>query len=578
MNDHPPPACFAEAEAIVGRDLGTTETVPEKDHVMQRRDFLKVTSLGGIGAAIPGLREAGATATPTAGRPNILIIVSDGHREGLTKRFGYPLDTSPTLDTLAERGVAFDHAYATVPVCMPSRTSLLTGRWPEAHRVRQNGGAKNVFFKEDIFDVVKALGYRTGIAGKNDTYVKPEKLDFYRDYSSERGWKAANAPKEVVEFDQWMQRICYGYAELSLAPTPFPVETQMCYRVVSDAIEFMEKFGDQPFTLEVSFPEPHNPEQVPRPYWDMYPPDQVPDRCAGPEALSDKGFKWRWLYGLEQDAYSGYEKHWRRYKSNYLSMLRLLDDQLKRLLVYMSQRSLLEKTIIVYVADHGDYLMDYGLGRKGVEMPDALIRIPMVWSGWGIEGGHPHHPAFVSMADVMPTLCEAIGAEIPVGVQGRSLWPIFQGKDYPQEEFRSIYAGVGFGGLYYDSSDDVPFNIAESFVRAPDGQKLKNFDELNPVTQSGYMKVVRMGEWKLLYDMMGYAQLYNLATDPCELKNLFGESSVASVQMQLLEELLMWTIRSQDTLPMAKYKVKWPRQHNWYAPYRHGRSPEAFVP
>jgi hypothetical protein len=80
--------------------------------------------------------------------------------------------------------------------------------------------------------------------------------------------------------------------------------------------------------------------------------------------------------------------------------------------------------------------------------------------------------------------------------------------------------------------------------------------------------MVRLGDWKLLYDMMGSGELYHLASDPCELKNLFGDASVAREQMRLLEELLMWTIRTQDSLPVGAYPTKWPKGHNWYAPGR----------
>ena len=449
---------------------------------------------------------------------------------------------------------------------------MLTGRWPEAHRVRQNSAIKDAYFDKDLFDVAKSRGYRTGLCGKNHTYLPPEKLDFWREYSHSGGWKAANAPKEVAEYDEWLARLNYG---LSTTPTPFPVEAQLPYRIVTNAIEFMEQHGNSPFALEVSFPEPHDPEQVPRPYWDMYPPDQVPDRCAGPEALQKKGFHWRWLQQLQDHYYPGFEKNWRRYVSNYLGMLRLLDDQLARLVNYMKKRDLLEKTVIVCLADHGDYVMQYGLERKGAGMPEALIRIPMVWSGWGVRANRSLGEAFVSNADVMPTFCEVMGADIPAGVQGRSLWPLLQGEEYPKEEFRSIYSGVGFGGLFYDESDHVPFNVASIKPRV--GSQT-SYDELNQVVQSGYTKMVRMGDWKLLYDMMGYGQLYNLTSDPCELNNLFGESSVASEQARLFEELLMWTIRSQDSLPTAAYKTKWAGDHNWYAPHRHGNAPEAFIP
>jgi arylsulfatase A-like enzyme len=348
-------------------------------------------------------------------------------------------------------------------------------------------------------------------------------------------------------------------------------------------MEFIDGAGDQPFLLQIGFSEPHDPEQVPAPYWDMFPPDSVPDRCAGPEALKQMGYRAQWLYGHQESGFPS-EKNWRRYKSNYLGMLRLLDDQLARLQNFLDEKKLTQNTILVYSADHGDYLMDYGLGRKGVGMPESLARIPMVWAGPGIKSSSAGTSAFVSMVDFFPTVCEAMGVDIPQGVQGRSLWPILQNQEYPREEFRSIYCTAGLGGLYYEASDNVPYFL-------PDGQRAQmqrlhagtaGYDELNKVTQSGLQKMVRMGDWKLIYDMMGYGQLYHLPSDPCELRNVFGQPHAAKEQMELMAELLMWTIRAQDSLPTGpegvKYQTKWSAQHNWYAPYRQGTTPEAYIP
>ena len=94
--------------------------------------------------------------------------------------------------------------------------------------------------------------------------------------------------------------------------------------------------------------------------------------------------------------------------------------------------------------------------------------------------------------------------------------------------------------------------------------------------------MVRMGDWKLVFDMMGYGQLYHLKSDPCELKNLFGSPAHAVEQNMLLAELLMWTIRTEDSLPTGpqgmKWQTKWPKEHNWYAPHRHGIAPTFFIP
>ena len=100
---------------------------------------------------------------------------------------------------------------------------------------------------------------------------------------------------------------------------------------MSDAIEFIDASAQQPYFIQVSIPEPHDPEQVPAPYWDMFPPDAVPDRCAGPEALAVLGPRARWEYKLQQEVSPNTDKNWHRYKSNYLGALRMVDDQIGRL-------------------------------------------------------------------------------------------------------------------------------------------------------------------------------------------------------------------------------------------------------
>jgi arylsulfatase A-like enzyme len=240
-------------------------------------------------------------------------------------------------------------------------------------------------------------------------------------------------------------------------------------------------------------------------------------------------------------------------------MLRLIDDQLARLLGHLEKSGKLANTIVLYLSDHGDFFCDYGLDHKGVDLPEVLTRIPMVWSGWNIKP-QKDLPAFVSTADVLPTLCEAIGAPIPRGSQGRSLWPMLQGKPYPREEFASIYSEVGFGGMYYGPQDHI--DPKWGTIAGISGA-IPAFDELNPVTQAGNMKMVRAGDWKLTFDMMGTGQLYNIVEDPYELKNRYADPSTGEMRNKLTAELLRWTIRTQDDLPVAAYAVKWP-EHGWY--------------
>ena len=511
-----------------------------------RRQFLKTMAAPALAA--PQARQ---------GAPNILVAMADQHRAGLTRRTGFAFDTMPVLDRLAASGVAFDRAYTTAPLCVPARVSLLTGRWPHAHRVRQNSAGRFAQFDKDLFQTTKDAGYRTALVGKNHSHVTPGQVDFFRPYSHLDGWMPDPAPPEFAQFNDWMKHLNHGVGD---GPTPFSVEAQFPHRIVSNAIEFIGNTPAQPFAMWVSFPEPHNPYQVPKPYFDMFPPASLSPRAVGPEGLKDKSFKWQWLRKLEESSYPGYDNNWRRTRSNYLGMLRLIDDQIGRLIQHLEKTRMLENTIVVYLTDHGDFFCDYGLNRKGVELPEALISIPMVWSGPGIRA-QTNHPAFVSTADIFPTLCEAIGVPMPRGVQGRSLWPLLKGDPYPKEEFESIYSEVGFGGLNYTAKDEIPANFGRP-IGAPGS--IPSFDELNPVTQSGNMKMVRMGEWKLIFDMMGNAQLYNLEKDPYELKNLWGAASASVMQTRMTAELLKWTIRTQDDLPEAAYPAK-RAARNWYS-------------
>jgi arylsulfatase A-like enzyme len=99
-------------------------------------------------------------------RPDIVIVMTDQQRVGLTRRSGYPVDTMPFVDSLAAGGTDFRQAYTAAPACVPARTSLLTGRFPSAHQVRQNSNVQYAGFTQDLLDVLRAADYQLHFAGK----------------------------------------------------------------------------------------------------------------------------------------------------------------------------------------------------------------------------------------------------------------------------------------------------------------------------------------------------------------------------------------------------------------------------
>lgn len=490
---------------------------------------------------------------------NVVVIMTDQQRADFSRALGFPLDTTPFLDSLGRRGAHFRNAYTPMPVCAPARTSLFTGRFPKAHRVRQNSALRHAFHPADLVDVLRARGYSINLVGKNHSYLPAEAFDFQVPYSHRGGGRPEGKSAPEAAMDDWLQELGSKGGNFSLQPTPFPVECQQPYRIVRDAIECLETRDSRPFFLWLSFPEPHNPYQVPEPYFSLFPEDEVPDRAAGPEATERKGPKWRWERRLIEATHPGYDRHWRRYRANYCGMMRLIDDQLRRFFAYLESAGLLDDTLVVFTADHGDFAADFGLQRKGVGLPECLVRVPLIAAGPGIvPGGDTLREEFVSLVDVMPTLCEAIGAvdEVPYGVQGRSLWPLLTGGEFPAEEFRSIYAELGFGGLPYGEDEMPPlhFPLYQGY-----------FDELNAVTQSGNLKMVRMGRWKLTFDLLGQGELYDVEADPAELRDRYDDPACRDVRLALVEELLRWTIRTEDDLPGAGYVPK-RAPRNWHTP------------
>lgn len=487
--------------------------------------------------------------TGTAGRPpNILLVTTDQHRYGFTAGEGFGLDTMPFLDALAATGTRIHHAYTTAPACVPARTSLLTGRFPSAHRVRQNSAVHAVLRGPDLVDVLREAGYSLHFAGKTHMYRAAEDFDsFAGPYWHEHGVDTSATQRD---FSAWLRAIDHGPATEA---TPFPVDCQYAHRIVTDAITGLAaRDRGRPFFCWVSLPEPHNPYQAPEPYFSLFGEDEVPPRGCGPEAAYAKGGAWRWLRDLLEEKRPGYDGLWRRYRATYCGMLRLVDDQLRRL--FAALNDVRGDTIVVFTADHGDYVGDYGLQRKGAGMPDALMRIPFVVTGPGVAVRDDRR-VFASIADLFPTLCEAVGAPIPYGAQGRSLWPMLTGRDYPAEEFDSVYAEGGYGGLPYPADERPPLHFPYHGTQ---------YDELNAVTQSGTTRMLRHGRWKLLHGVTGDGELYDLTEDPMELRNRWDDPACAAVRAELLERLLRWATRVVDDLPLATYQPK-RAPHNWHA-------------
>lgn len=518
----------------------------------------KVFTVLPVAAAVAAPSVMAATAEDGGkareGRPNIVIIMTDQQRADLCGREGFPLDLTPFADRISNEGAWFDRAYTPCPASGPARVAMLTGRFPRVTHADSNHNIEDAVFGEDLMQVASKSGYKTVLVGKNHSHLKKEHLDGWIPYNhlGQEG-KDLDRTEGEENFDKFLKGLSFF---TSLEPAPGTVEDQIPYRIVSDALDWAGEHKEDPFVMWMSFPEPHNPYQVCEPYFSMF-DGQVPPAATDKSFLPVKGRKFEQLFEMMNMGHKGCSENLERIRANYMGMIRLLDDQMSRFVEGMREMGLYDNTVFVITADHGDYAGEYGLMKKGAGVPDAITRVPMVWFGNGIAASG-HRDDHVSLVDIMPTACELMGAEIPLGVQGRSLTEMLSGRPYPKEEFASVMSETGFGGQFITDKDATDYK-AEGAI----GKGLF-FDELNTWSQSGTISMVRKGDWKLSMDMLGNCELYNVAKDPSEVNNLFGKRKYAKIQEELTRELLKWEIGVNDPIPVPRHRYRFKRfDHNY---------------
>ena len=499
-------------------------------------------------------------------RPNIIIVMADQQRHDLRKAAGYPLDTMPNLDAFSKEGADFALAYTPNPTCGPARCSMFTGRYPSAHQVRTNHNMADALYEKDLLEILKENGYETALCGKNHTYHTPSE-DF--DFDAETGHLGEEPGRDCEPADETMEAFRAYMKDTHFIDwpeaAPFPVEYELPYRNTSSLLRFLDTRDEsRPFFAWLSFAEPHNPYQVPEPYFSMFPPESLPEIGTKDLDLSEKGPRYVWLKECWDKVLGDDPERILRMRANYHGMLRLIDDQFGRMLSGLRERGLYDDTIVIYLSDHGDFAGEYGMMRKGVDLPEVLTHIPMVWRVPGLKAQGRVQNGFVNIVDILPTLLDILALPVPDGVQGKSILPLLSKGTVPEElkrDFSTVFSESGFGGLYFNDEDSLtPWEEGAS------DEEWTRFDCLNTWTQCGEVRMVRKGAYKLQLDMLGKGYLYNVEEDPVEVHNLYDDPAFLEVKAALLEELAASTLRVMDVLPKPRhrYHVKLDPKHYWF--------------
>ena len=416
-------------------------------------------------------------------------MLTDQQRADAFGAAGAPDVRTPNMDRLARDGVMFTRAFAATPQCSPSRAALMTARYP--HRTA-------------------VMGNTAGDGASSGAGAVPAGMSPALDRSLPTlATVLKKGGYETAYFGKW-----------HLGGTPAEYGFEVHDQRVDDrtlatrVIAFLEKRGGKPakpLLLVVSWLNPHEIYSV----LSESAPTRSPIAAHLPsnliDDLRDKPFPQR--HYLEQDQgkpFVGADADlWRRYRAFYNELVETVDGEIGKVLGALPHRDV--PPITIFSADHGDYGGAHGLPYKGPAMYEEVVRIPLVVT-WPGRVAAARSDALVSLMDLLPTLCDLIGVQAPGGIDGLSLRPILERRAR---------------------------NVRESLVVEYYGKQSWRVP----------IRMLRTERWKYVRYVTYGEELYDLTTDPGELRNRVRDPAARSELKRLSRELDGWIRRTRDPFP-----------------------------
>jgi arylsulfatase A-like enzyme len=515
-----------------------------RKNLQSRREFLKATAMSIAAVSLSGYSEGVQGFGGKGDRPNLLFIMTDQQRWDALSIAGNSVLKTPNLDRLAKQGAYFKNAYTPCAVCVPARSSILTGHTVENTGVRTNGLTyyveKEGLMTMPTFDeILSEEGYRCEYYGKwhslskhTDIYKNPLRADkkgksvfgpggqgiIYHDYLDQ------HVPKRDLEVGEFYDNIsgrpyrtdpidsCHGMsaAQMKAAEVKvvqpdqhgellFSSEHSFTAFQARQTIESIERLKGKPFSITCSFHFPHSPILPTKPYYGMYPAkDMVP-----PASIDDDMSNSPYTTANGRKNLPEYrDKDKIKYMiSNYYGLIKEIDDWVGKILTTLDNHGLTENTLVIFTSDHGEMLGSHGMREKNVFYEESahiplLIRLPgKIKSNTTVNG-------YVSLVDLFPTIMDYL----EMGTRksnGKSLRGLIEGTDSEH-------------GKYVVTEWDYRGDTEPNYMIVKDGWKL----------------ILPYSEKSTVLNVM-----YNLNSDPCEMNNLIGKNPDRQRHAEKTEEL-----------------------------------------
>jgi arylsulfatase A-like enzyme len=455
-----------------------------------------------LALAIIGWSFAGAVASADdkAGRPNILYIMADDHAAHAISAYGSKINKTPNIDRIAQEGMRFNKCFVTNSICTPSRAAILTGKYSHMNGVP-------VFNHIDgsqphLAKYLQAAGYHTGMIGKWHLGTDPTGFDYWNILPGQ----GVYVDPVLIEHGQRKKHT--GYAT----------------DIITDlSLEFIKsRPKDKPFFLMCHHKAPHRPWVPDAKHAKLFEnivipePSTFDDEASNYATRSDAAREATMRIDrdlnktdLKKEPPAGLSatelKKWKyqRYMRDYLACVASIDDNVGRMLDFLEQTGLASNTIVVYTSDQGFFLGDHDWFDKRF-MYEESLRMPFLirWPGH-IKAGATSDGMILNV-DFAPTFLEATGVPVASDIQGRSFLSLLRGET-PKDWRTSMY----YRYYHYPMHHKVQPHYG-----------------------------VRTEQYKLIYfNKIDQWELFDLQSDPHELKNLYNDPKYAELVKELKEEM-----------------------------------------
>ena len=359
--------------------------------------------------------------------PNVILIITDDQGYGDLSFNGNPNIITPALDNFAAESVRFNNFYVS-PVCAPTRSSLMTGRYSLRTGVRDtyNGGAIMASSEVTIAEMLKQANFTTGIFGKwhlGDNYPsRPSDQGF-----DESLIHLAGGMGQVGDFTNYFKKDTSYFDPILWHNNEQKPYKGYCSDIFTEnAIEFIEKNKNNPFFCYLSFNAPHNPLQVPDEYYQAYktldPTDGIDPELIPNEKISEK---------TKDNTRKVY------------AMVTNIDDNLKKLFNKVDELGIKDNTIVIFMTDNGPQHVRYIAGMKGRKSSvyNGGIRVPFFFRFPAMFSGNQEVNQITAHIDLLPTLSRLCNVEMPRDrkIDGRSFIPSINGEKLPERSFFSYW-------------------------------------------------------------------------------------------------------------------------------------------